>query len=339
MLDYTILNHTGYESFEDKLKELKIAKPYDKIFKTIFKQNPNGFLIVLKIQAEFKEFKDSEIINYFYQELHADIVIKTYKKGIYIIEFQSTKITLDDLTRFGQYMASLVHKHKTDVHLYVISIANEKRKTIPKSFGDFRFTIHIISLTRFDSKKAINMIKNKIESKEEFKEEDIVLLELIPFMTKKKKKRRKLLKIAAELTNELDGVIESKKLIEIKSTQFVLACTILNDKEKEKIARVITMETIEKKEVFQGYLTKEEKEKIKEEGKIEGIKEGKIEGIKEGKIEGIKEGIKEGKIEGIKEGKEEIVKNLIKLGASEELITKATNMSKAQIATLTTTII
>ena len=89
--------------------------------------------------------------------------------------------------------------------------------------------------------------------------------------------------------------------------QFVLACEILNDNEKDKIAPVITMKTEEKEEVFQGYLTKEEQEEFIEKGK--------------------------------EEEKEKIVKNLIKLGQTPEFIEKATNMNKAQIAALTTTII
>ena len=129
-------------------------------------------------------------------------------------------------------------------------------------------------------------------------------MEIIPFMTRKKKQQKKLLKITAELTNQLIGQIDSSKLIEIKTIQFVLACEILNDKEKERIAPVITMKTIEKEEIFQGYLTKEEKQEYIEKGE-----KGK---------------------------EEEIVKNLIKLGQTPEFIAKATNMDKKQIIALTT---
>ena len=151
------------------------------------------------------------------------------------------------------------------------------------------------------------IIKYKIENKEWFKEEDIVLVETIPFMARKEKEKKKLLKTVAELTNQLDGLISNSKLIEIKTMQFVLAYEILNDNEKDKIAPVITMKTEEKEEVFQGYLTKEEQEEFIEKGK--------------------------------EEEKEKIVKNLIKLGQTPEFIEKATNMNKAQIAALTTTII
>jgi len=71
------------------------------------------------------------------------------------------------------------------------------------------------------------------------------------------------------------------------------------------------MQTEDKEEIFQGYLTEEEKQQIFNEGK----KEGK------------------------KEREEKIVKNLIKEGYPPKKIAKATNMSITEIAILSTTII
>ena len=78
------------------------------------------------------------------------------------------------------------------------------------------------------------------------------------------------------------------------------------------------------------------------EGKEEGLKEGREEGRKEGKEEGRKEGRKEGKEEGIKEGREEgskderskIAINLIRLGASCEIIVQATGLSEEEVSRL-----
>ena len=159
-----------------------------------------------------------------------------------------------------------------------------------------------------DYNKALNRINNKIENEEEeFTEEDFVYLEISPLMTRKKKKQRQLLKRVAEMTNKLDGRISREKLIEIKSIQFVLATELLNDNEKAKIAKVISMQSEGKEEVFQGYLTKEERKQTYEEGR--------------------------------EEEREEIVKSLAELDVSPDIIAKATKMSKAEIATLTTTII
>ena len=73
-------------------------------------------------------------------------------------------------------------------------------------------------------------------------------------------------------------------------------------------------------------------------GKEEGLKEGREEGHKEGKEEGRKEGkeegIKEGRAEGSKDERSKIAINLIRLGASCEIIAQATGLSKEEISRL-----
>ena len=66
----------------------------------------------------------------------------------------------------------------------------------------------------------------------------------------------------------------------------------------------------------------------REEGREEGHKVGKEEGLKEGR----EEGHKEGKEEGLKEGQSKIAINLIRLGASCEIITQATGLSVEEVS-------
>ena len=68
----------------------------------------------------------------------------------------------------------------------------------------------------------------------------------------------------------------------------------------------------------------------RKEGREEGHKVGKEEGLKEGR----EEGHKEGKEEGLKEGQSKIAMNLIRLGASHEIITQATGLSEEEVSRL-----
>ena len=83
---------------------------------------------------------------------------------------------------------------------------------------------------------------------------------------------------------------------------------------------------------------KEGHKKGHKEGKEEGLKEGREEGRKEGKEEGLKEGREEGrkesKEEGLKEGQSKIAMNLIRLGASCEIIVQATGLSEEEVSRL-----
>ena len=71
-------------------------------------------------------------------------------------------------------------------------------------------------------------------------------------------------------------------------------------------------------------------EYARESGREEGHKVGKEEGLKEGR----EEGHKEGKEEGLKEGQSKIAMNLIRLGASCEIIAQATGLSEEEVSML-----
>ena len=79
---------------------------------------------------------------------------------------------------------------------------------------------------------------------------------------------------------------------------------------------------------------KEGLEAGRKEGKEEGIKEGREKGRKEGKEAGRKEGLKEGREEGSKDERSKIVINLIRLGASCEIIAQATGLSAEEVSKL-----
>ncbi|MBD9294010.1 MAG: hypothetical protein EGS78_05335, partial [Bacteroidales bacterium] len=71
-------------------------------------------------------------------------------------------------------------------------------------------------------------------------------------------------------------------------------------------------------------------EYARESGREEGLKEGHKEGHKEGK----EEGLKEGREEGSKDERSKIAINLIRLGASCEIITQATGLSAEEVSKL-----
>ena len=65
-----------------------------------------------------------------------------------------------------------------------------------------------------------------------------------------------------------------------------------------------------------------------------GREEGKEEGLKEGRKEGKEEGIKEGREEGSKDERLKIAMNLIRVGASCEIISQATGLSEEEVSRL-----
>ena len=80
-------------------------------------------------------------------------------------------------------------------------------------------------------------------------------------------------------------------------------------------------------EPFIWEISREEEMKIREQMRVNEAK-------KEGIEEGIVKGIEEGKIQGIEENKKAIAKNMLELGLEEEIILKATGLSKEELEKL-----
>ena len=75
-------------------------------------------------------------------------------------------------------------------------------------------------------------------------------------------------------------------------------------------------------------------EYARETGREEGRAEGREEGRKEGHKEGKEEGLRKGREEGRGEERLKIAMNLIRIGASCEIITQATGLSAEEVSRL-----
>ncbi len=125
------------------------------------------------------------------------------------------------------------------------------------------------------------------------------------------------------------------KNIKGDKTHIYLVMLDANEKELKELAKVDKLikgveEEVEKLNddfVFRREISREEEMKIREQMRVNEAK-------KEGIEEGIVKGIEEGKIQGIEENKKAIAKNMLELGLEEEIILKATGLSKEELEKL-----
>ncbi len=292
-----------YRSYS-KREDFNIHQPYDTLFKLVISYYPQAFIDLFDLDFEFKQFKSKELINEVYQKLYADEIVESKKNGIYLIEFQSSSITDEDCMRFGSYL-SLIHK-KTgeDVHLYIISLVDEDYE-FDYIAGDLRFTIHIKSLTSFDYKKNLNIIKSKIENKEPLNDKEILILMLLPLMAKEELRKEVLLE-TVKLTNKLD-YLSKDKILEIKNTQVILAYQLFKDDELNRILDVISMEAENEVYKILEYANQLKIEQIEREH-IQKTEIARNEALEKGMKKGRNEGLKKG----MKKGRNELISDLIK---------------------------
>jgi hypothetical protein len=113
-----------------------------------------------------------------------DFVLEVTEK-IYIIEFQSTYIDINDKKRFRFYTALIDHiknKSNKDIEVHVLSTVEKENTKFYKISSEAIFPIYIHSLKSLNGDKVISKINDKIINNKILTDDELMLLSLVPFM-------------------------------------------------------------------------------------------------------------------------------------------------------------
>ena len=215
-------------------------KFYDKAFKLQSIRHFESLCFTCGIFIEFDHFLNSELVDDGGITYHMDIAFEDKRGFIVIVEFQSSIVTEEDIDRFMRY-AVLTHlREGKNVHIYVISTAEEKDRVIKRKWNLFNeFTIYIKSLKSIDGDKTLNNIKQKIKNNK-VSNDDIADLETIIFM-KSNKSVVELLWEICNLVNFIENISEEviydlKMFLEMYIKKFVV-----DEYEAEKLMELVEM--------------------------------------------------------------------------------------------------
>ena len=104
-----------------------------------------------------------------------DLVFELKDKVI-SLEFQSTKVKLEDERRFQLYATlidSEIIKSTKPIESHILSTAENEKTKIYKINPDSKFPIYIHSLKTYDGDEFLNNMKIKIKNEEEFNKKRI----------------------------------------------------------------------------------------------------------------------------------------------------------------------
>lgn len=237
-----------------------IHNPLDKALKIHSEKFVNHLLKLLGYAETIKFMCPNELIvkN---NEYEADFVGYSSKNEIKNIEFQSTKLSKKDTSRFTKYAIILNDKYNLDVRTMVISTKETEKKEIEHRIGPkSKHTITVETLKRFDGDDILKKIKAKENKK--LTEEDIANLSLVPLMKTKDPTDKTILKVC-KLTNKLN--ISQQDLEYLKCNQKQLTEIYVKD---EKMRKLIKEEIMMKNDLFKT-LDQETKEKLRKQVRIE----------------------------------------------------------------------
>ena len=157
----------------------------DIIFKNHGLRGGESILRIMNLKGRIVQVHETEFSIIEPKMYKPDFVLEVTDK-IYIIEFQSTYVDINDKKRFRFYTALIDHiKNKSNkgIEVHVLStVENEKTKYYNIS-DEAVFPIYIHSLKTFDGDDVIAMVSDKIAHNQFLSDDDLMLLSLVPFMT------------------------------------------------------------------------------------------------------------------------------------------------------------
>jgi hypothetical protein len=269
-------------------------KHEDILFKDVGEEEVEVLLKRINIESKKKKLNPTEIRFIDANILIADLIIEL-DDMILIIEFQSTIVDINDKDRFLAYFAMVNFKKKTkkQIKLAVISTVEKSKKITHTIDETVKFTFEIYSFTDEDGDIILNNIETKIKNDEEFTDEELIDLSLVPVMGSVNSQEHQI----EESVNLILNIDLEKYKVKnlVKSIAYLLADKFLEDEEKKAV--------------------------------ICDALGGKMSAIYDYGQRQKNEGIKEG----IKEGKEIMVKYMIKEGKTNEEIRKETKLSIEEI--------
>lgn len=195
----------------------------DIIFKNHGLRGGESILRIMNLKGRIVQVHETEFSIIEPKMYKPDFVLEVTDK-IYIIEFQSTYVDINDKKRFRFYTALIDHiknKSNKDIEVHVLStVENEKTKYYNIS-DEAVFPIYIHSLKTFDGDDVIAMVSDKIAHNQFLSDDDLMLLSLVPFMTNSTDVEQSILRATYLISNinELDYEIAQF----IKGIELILA--------------------------------------------------------------------------------------------------------------------
>ena len=166
-----------------EVKKMKFHE--DIIFKNHGRCGGESILRIMNLKGRIVKVHETEFSIIDPKMYKPDFVLEVTDK-IYIIEFQSTYVDINDKKRFRFYTALIDHiknKSNKDIEVHVLSTVEKEKTKFYKISYEAVFPIYIHSIKSFDGDEIINTISDKIAHNKFLNDDELMLLSLVQFMS------------------------------------------------------------------------------------------------------------------------------------------------------------
>ncbi|WP_128896060.1 hypothetical protein [Longirhabdus pacifica] len=285
---------------------------YDIVFKCISELFQDDFLHAIGIDVgHVVQMIPTNIITVETTDLEVDFLCLLDDDTYLHLEFQTTS-KQEDLDRFMKYDALLYDKYKKPVRTAVIYGADVLSAKSECNYGSITYHVSNIFLNNYDGDMITVELMKKAENEEEFSQEELAKLILLPLMKTSESRSERVIdsgQIARKIKNE---EIQNRILAMI----LAMSHKFLSDEQIDEF-----LEVMEMNKVFEAI-----EKKAWEKGIAKGIEQGIEQGIEKGIEQGIEKGLEKG-IQGIAE-------KMLKENVDIKTIKKFTGLSEEEIKNL-----
>lgn len=190
-------------------------------------------------------------------------------------EFESDRISVEDMRRFREYEAFLSMMYQVPVITTVLCSATAKSLRSELTEGINTYRIETVHLKSKNADEIIRRIEFSINAGLEITLDDLIPLLLTPLMSGKTTIYERI-RQGFCILKTVSGQFDLESIRKMYAILYTFACKFLNTEELYQIKGVIGMTVLGEMLMNDGI----------EKGKIEGRIEGKIEGKIEGRLEG-----------------------------------------------------
>jgi len=192
------------------------------------------------------------------------------------LEFESDRITKEDLRRFHAYEAMISYQYKVDVTTCVVCSARVKKVKSVLRQGLSTYRVQVVRLKDYNADEIIGELEEK-QKKKRLEREELLKLLLTPLMDGNMPQPKRIERSMRLLKNE-GNQMKQDELLRMEAVLYTLAMKFLTADELSKVKEEIKMTIL-------GEMIRQD-----------GIEIGLAKGIKEMILDNLEEGIGESRI-------------------------------------------
>jgi len=233
-------NYLEQMSEESVIKESASREPLeDRALKTAAQFMGREFLPLMGIEGTMKRSAPTEQIYLNLKEFLEDFNYEMEDGSWKHLEFESDRVTKEDLRRFRAYEAVISYQYKVEVTTYVVCSAKMENPLDSLTEGINTYRVRVVQMKNHNADTTIRQLEEK-QKTEHLDRKELLMLLLTPLMRGRMKQPERIKKSLEILRHEQERM-EKPELMQMQAVLYTLTMKFLTSEELIEVKEVMSM--------------------------------------------------------------------------------------------------